>query len=30
MLEGARQLKLSAGYIERIEGFLRDGIEAPD
>ena len=30
MLEGARELKLSASYIERIEGFLRDSIEAPD
>ena len=30
MLEGARQLELSPEYIERIEGFLRDSIVAPD
>lgn len=30
MLEGARQLELSPEYIERIEGFLRDSIIAPD
>jgi hypothetical protein len=30
MLEGARQLQLSPEYIERIEGFLRDSIVAPD
>jgi hypothetical protein len=30
MLEGARQLGLSPEYIERIEGFLRESIVAPD
>jgi len=30
MLEGARQLELSPAYIQRIEGFLRDSIVAPD
>jgi hypothetical protein len=30
MLEGARQLELSPAYIERIEGFLRESIVAPD
>jgi len=30
MLEGAKQLELSPEYIERIEGFLRDSIVAPD
>jgi hypothetical protein len=30
MLEGARQLELSPAYIERLEGFLRESIIAPD
>lgn len=30
MLEGAKQLELSPEYIQRIEGFLRDSIVAPD
>lgn len=30
MLEGARQLGLSPEYIERIEGFLRESVVAPD
>lgn len=30
MLEGAKQIKLSPDYIEKIEGFLRDSIVAPD
>ena len=30
MLEGARQLELSPAYIERLEGFLRESITAPD
>lgn len=30
MLEGAEQLELSPEYIQRIEGFLRDSIVAPD
>ena len=30
MLEGAKQIKLSPGYIKKIEGFLRDSIVAPD
>ena len=30
MLEGAKQIGLSPDYIEKIEGFLRDSIVAPD
>ena len=30
MLEGAKQIELSPDYIEKIEGFLRDSIVAPD